>query len=99
MENHPLHPVRRIVIMGLVVAINNCSIWIVFPFLPFMVSAFFPEYTERDLGYQTGIQKSWCVGKNLDFTFVCVCFFCRINRLGIQLGVISRVCIVGITFT
>jgi hypothetical protein len=48
-------PVKKIAILGLILAANNMSVWMIFSFLPFMVSDFFPYLSTKELGYRAGI--------------------------------------------
>ena len=52
-EETPL-PMRKIVILGLLLMANNCSIWMIFSFLPFMIHDFFPDYALTELGNRAG---------------------------------------------
>lgn len=52
-EETPL-PMRKILILGLLLMANNCSIWMIFSFLPFMIHDFFPDYALTELGNRTG---------------------------------------------
>lgn len=49
-----LLPKRKIVILGLVLALNNCSIWMIFSFLPLVTSFYYPESLFAELGYKAG---------------------------------------------
>lgn len=53
-EPTPL-PYFRVVLLGLILAANNTSIWMIFSFLPFMVQHYFPELPVTDLGYRAGM--------------------------------------------
>ena len=48
-------PVRRISVLGLILAANNTSIWMIFAFLPFMVQHYYPYLTAKELGYKAGL--------------------------------------------
>jgi hypothetical protein len=48
-------PAKKIAILGLILAANNMSVWMIFSFLPFMVEDFFPLLTTKELGYRAGI--------------------------------------------
>jgi MFS family permease len=48
-------PYRKIFILGLILFSNNCSIWMIFSYLPFMVLYYFPELTPTEVGYRCGI--------------------------------------------
>ena len=47
-------PHRRIVILGLVLLLNNCSIWMIFAYLPSMTAYFDPDLSLSALGYRAG---------------------------------------------
>ena len=47
-------PVKKIAVLGLILAANNSSIWMIFSFLPFMVSDFYPDLNMKELGYRAG---------------------------------------------
>jgi MFS family permease len=53
-ENETPVPYFRIMILGAVLWANNCSIWIIFTMLPFMVIHYFPTLSARELGYRAG---------------------------------------------
>jgi len=53
-EPTPL-PYFRVVLLGLILAANNTSIWMIFSFLPFMVQHFFPDLPVTQLGYEAGL--------------------------------------------
>lgn len=57
MEPPPPTPIAylRVVILGLILAANNTSIWMIFSFLPFMVHHFFPDLPMAQLGYEAGM--------------------------------------------
>ena len=48
-------PMRKITLLGLVLAANNTSIWMIFSFLPFMVAYFYPLLNASELGYKAGM--------------------------------------------
>lgn len=48
-------PYFRVVLLGLILAANNTSIWMIFSFLPFMVKHFFPSLPMTELGYEAGL--------------------------------------------
>jgi MFS family permease len=48
-------PYSKVAILGLILAANNTSIWMIFSFLPFMVQHFFPYLTKAELGYHAGL--------------------------------------------
>lgn len=48
-------PYFRVVLLGLILAANNTSIWMIFSFLPFMVKHFFPSLSMTELGYEAGL--------------------------------------------
>lgn len=48
-------PVKRISVLGLILAANNTSIWMIFAFLPFMVQHYYPSLTLKELGYKAGL--------------------------------------------
>ena len=48
-------PMRKILVLGTILAANNCSIWMIFSFLPFMVKLYYPELSVKELGYRAGI--------------------------------------------
>ena len=47
-------PVKKIAVLGMILAANNSSIWMIFSFLPFMVSDFYPDLSIKELGYKAG---------------------------------------------
>eukprot|EP01031_Cornospumella_fuschlensis_P036266 gene36266-43994_t len=48
-------PTFRVVLLGLILAANNTSIWMIFSFLPFMVQHYFPSLSVTELGYEAGM--------------------------------------------
>ena len=48
-------PMRKILVLGMILAANNSSIWMIFSFLPFMVKQYYPELSVKELGYRAGI--------------------------------------------
>lgn len=48
-------PTFRVVLLGLILAANNTSIWMIFSFLPFMVQHYFPALSVTELGYEAGM--------------------------------------------
>lgn len=63
-------PLGKIGLLGLILAVNNTSIWMIFSFLPFMVSDFYPELSVRELGYKAGILgSSYSAGAILGYKF------------------------------
>jgi hypothetical protein len=52
-------PVKRISVLGLILAANNTSIWMIFAFLPFMVEHYYPSLSAKELGFKAGL-----LGKN-----------------------------------
>lgn len=48
-------PFAKIGLLGSILLANNTSIWMIFSFLPFMVSHFYPELPTTELGFQAGI--------------------------------------------
>jgi len=46
---------KNICILGLILAVNNASMWMVFSFLPSMVRHFYPFLSLNELGYKTGL--------------------------------------------
>jgi len=53
-EPTPL-PYAKVGLLGLILAANNTSIWMIFSFLPFMVHHFYPALSTAELGYHAGI--------------------------------------------
>jgi MFS family permease len=47
-------PILKIALVGLVLFVNNFSMFVIFPMLPFIVQSFFPDMDNRDLGYYAG---------------------------------------------
>jgi MFS family permease len=47
-------PIAKVSLIGLILLVNNFSMFVIFPFLPFMVSGFFPDLEDRQLGYYAG---------------------------------------------
>lgn len=47
-------PLRRIIVLGLILAANNCSIWMIFSYLPYMVHDFYPALSMKALGNKAG---------------------------------------------
>ena len=41
-------------LIGLILLSNGFSSMVIFPFIPFMVHDFFPEYSKEDLGFKVG---------------------------------------------
>jgi MFS family permease len=58
-------PYRKITVLGLMLAANNCSIWMIFSFLPFMTSYFNPQLSIKELGYRAGYLGSAFSGGSL----------------------------------
>ena len=48
-------PTRKIVLLGMILAANNTSLWMIFSFLPFMVQHFYPTLSTQELGYKSGL--------------------------------------------
>lgn len=48
-------PLAKISLLGMILLANNASIWMIFSFLPFMVSNFFPSLPTTELGFEAGI--------------------------------------------
>ena len=48
-------PYRKICVLGLILISNNCSIWMIFSYLPFMVLYFFPDIGPTEVGYRCGL--------------------------------------------
>jgi uncharacterized membrane protein len=48
-------PYSKIALLGIILAVNNSSIWMIFSFLPFMITNFFPELNNTEIGYKAGI--------------------------------------------
>ncbi|CAN0181451.1 unnamed protein product, partial [Ectocarpus fasciculatus] len=48
-------PYRKICVLGLILFSNNCSIWMIFSYLPFMVLYFFPDLGPTEVGYRCGL--------------------------------------------
>lgn len=48
-------PYAKVGLLGLILAANNTSIWMIFSFLPFMVHHFYPALSTAELGYHAGI--------------------------------------------
>ena len=48
-------PYNKIALLGIILAVNNSSIWMIFSFLPFMITNFFPELNNTEIGYKAGI--------------------------------------------
>eukprot|EP00597_Dinobryon_sp_UTEXLB2267_P003779 CAMPEP_0170064116 /NCGR_PEP_ID=MMETSP0019_2-20121128/4725_1 /TAXON_ID=98059 /ORGANISM="Dinobryon sp., Strain UTEXLB2267" /LENGTH=671 /DNA_ID=CAMNT_0010270707 /DNA_START=55 /DNA_END=2071 /DNA_ORIENTATION=- len=46
---------KKIWILGLILSVNNTSMWMIFSFLPFMVAHFYPSLPSDELGYKTGL--------------------------------------------
>lgn len=53
-ESTPL-PIKKVILLGLVLTANNSSIWMIFSFLPFMIKYFYPTLSYTELGYRAGI--------------------------------------------
>lgn len=47
-------PMKKIAVLGLILAANNSSIWMIFSFIPFMVADFYPTLSLTELGYRAG---------------------------------------------
>ena len=48
-------PQFKILLLGSILLANNASIWMIFSFLPFMVSFYYPSMPTTELGFQAGI--------------------------------------------
>jgi len=48
-------PYYKIALLGTILAVNNSSIWMIFSFLPFMITNFFPQLNKTEIGYKAGI--------------------------------------------
>lgn len=48
-------PVKRISVLGLILAANNTSTWMIFAFLPFMVQHYYPSMSAKELGFKAGL--------------------------------------------
>jgi MFS family permease len=48
-------PISRVILLGLILAANNTSLWMIFSFLPFMVAHYFPTLPLTQLGYEAGM--------------------------------------------
>jgi MFS family permease len=48
-------PLQKVCLLGLILAANNTSIWMIFSFLPFMVQNYFPNLSRSELGYEAGL--------------------------------------------
>lgn len=58
-------PYEKVALLGMILAANNTSIWMIFSFLPFMVEYYFPFLTKAELGYYAGILGSAFSGGSL----------------------------------
>ena len=45
---------RKVMILGLILTLNNLSIWMVFSFLPDITKHFYPTLSLVELGYKAG---------------------------------------------
>lgn len=48
-------PWSKVLVIDLILSINQVSVRMVYPFIPFMVKEFFPELEDTELGYRSGI--------------------------------------------
>lgn len=48
-------PWNKVLVIDLILLINQVSVRMVYPFIPFMVKEFFPELNDTQLGYKSGI--------------------------------------------
>mmetsp|Transcript_30505 Transcript_30505/g.65715 ORF Transcript_30505/g.65715 Transcript_30505/m.65715 type:complete len:252 (-) Transcript_30505:302-1057(-) len=48
-------PTAKIGLLGLVLLANNMSLWMIFSFLPFMVSHYYPNLEATELGFRAGL--------------------------------------------
>ncbi len=58
-------PLQKVCLLGLILAANNTSVWMIFSFLPFMVQFYFPDLSTIELGYRAGILGSAFSGGSL----------------------------------
>jgi MFS family permease len=48
-------PLKKIFILGLILSVNNMSIYMIFSFLPFMIKFYFPDLDIREAGNKAGL--------------------------------------------
>ena len=53
-ENPTPLPLAEVIVVSAVAGANGVCLMMIFPFLPFMVSEFFPELSKEELGFQAG---------------------------------------------
>ena len=49
-------PYLKVALLGLILAANQMSIWMIFTMLPFMVEFYFPEMSVKELGFRGGCE-------------------------------------------
>eukprot|EP01035_Chromulina_nebulosa_P017406 gene17406-22955_t len=68
-------PIKKITLLGFILAANNTSIWMIFAFLPFMVNFFYPDLTLNEIGFKAGLLGSaFSTGSLLGTAISSLCF-------------------------